>query len=172
MPFTPGTGYDLIARVVGTELSKELGGAVVVDNRPGASGIIGARSVARSAADGYTLLMIGEGILAAPYLSASNNFDAVAKLTPIVLAGYGTLLLTASVQSGFKSVSDLIIAAKAAPGKINYASPGVGTTMNIRMEQFANLAGIKLQHIPYRAAGALNDVLSGQVEIALIPIYQ
>jgi tripartite-type tricarboxylate transporter receptor subunit TctC len=173
VPFTPGTGYDLIARVVGTELSKELGGAVVVDNRPGASGIIGARSVARSAADGYTLLMIGEGILAAPYLSASNNFDAVAELTPIVLAGYGTLLLTASVQSGFKSVSDLVTAAKAAPGKINYASPGVGTTMNIRMEQFANLAGIKLQHIPYRgSAGALNDVLSGQVEIALIPIHQ
>jgi tripartite-type tricarboxylate transporter receptor subunit TctC len=173
VPFTPGTGYDLIGRVVGAELGKKLGEPIVVDNRPGASGIIGAKSVARSAADGYTLLMIGDGIMAAPFLSKANSFDAVTELTPIVLAGYGTLLLAASTKSGFKSVADLIAAAKAAPGKINYSSPGVGTTQNIRMEQFSDLAGIKLQHIPYRgSAGALNDLLSGEVQIALIPIHQ
>ena len=173
VPFTPGTGYDLIGRVVGDELGKKLGEAIVIDNRPGASGIIGARSVARSPADGYTLLMIGDGIIAAPFLSKSNNFDAIAELTPIVLAGYGTLMLAASPQSGFKSVSDLIAAAKASPGKVNYASPGVGTTQNIRTEQFSRLAGIKLQHIPYKgSAGALNDLISGQVEVALIPIHQ
>lgn len=173
VPFTPGTGYDLIGRVVGAELSKKLGEPIVIENRPGASGIIGARSVARSTADGYTLLMIGDGIMAAPLLSKSNNFDAVAELTPIVLAGYGTLMLAASTKSGFRSVSDLIAAAKASPGKINYASPGVGTTQNIRIEQFSRLAGIKLQHIPYKgSAGALNDLISGQVEIALVPIHQ
>lgn len=173
VPFTPGTGYDLIARVVGAELSKELHQAVVVENRPGASGIIGARSVARVAPDGYTLLMIGEGIIAAPYVSRSNHFDAVNELTPIVLAGYGTLVLAASPQSGIKSVTDLIAAAKARPGKINYSSPGVGTTQHIRMAQFSKLADIKLQHIPYKgSAGALNDLVGGQVELGLIPVHQ
>jgi tripartite-type tricarboxylate transporter receptor subunit TctC len=173
VPFTPGTGYDLIARLVGAELSKVLGEAVIVENRPGASSIIGARSVARSAADGHTLLMIGDGTMAAPYLSRSNSFDALVELAPIALTGYGTLLLTASTKSGFKSVADLLAAAKANPGKINYASPGVGTTMNIRMEQFSTLAGIKLQHIPFKgSAGALNDLISGQVELGLIPIHQ
>lgn len=173
VPFTPGTGYDLIARVAGAELSKKLREAVVVENQPGASGIIGARSVARAAPDGYTLLMIGDGIMAAPYISRSNKFDAVAELTPIVLAGYGTLVLAASPQSGIKSVTDLITAAKANPGKINYSSPGVGTTQHIRMEQFAKLANIRLQHIPYKgSAGALNDLIGGQVELGLIPIHQ
>jgi tripartite-type tricarboxylate transporter receptor subunit TctC len=173
VPFTPGTGYDTIARVVGPPLSDRLGVPVVVENKPGASSTIGAAGVARSDADGYTLAMIGEGTIAAAHLYPNSAFDPLADLAPIALAGFGTLVLVASNASEIRSVPDLLAKARERPGKLTYGSPGAGTSQHLKMEQLKTQAGIDLLHVPYRgSAGVMTDLLGGHVDLALVPIHQ
>ena len=171
VPFTPGTGIDLIARTIGPKLSERLGRPIVVDNRPGASGNIGTEAVVR-AQPGTTLLVSVNTLVMNAGLYPKLPFDPVKDLVPVSLTSWGQLILVASRQTGFKSVADLIAAARKTPGRINYASPGVGTPHHMSMELFKSTAGVYLTHIPYRGtAPAVTDLLGGQVDVAFLPIH-
>ncbi|MES3000096.1 MAG: tripartite tricarboxylate transporter substrate-binding protein, partial [Pseudomonadota bacterium] len=172
VPFTPGTGIDLIARTVGPKLGERLGRAVVVDNRAGASGNIGTEAVVRSAPNGSTLLVSVNTLVMNRSLYPQLPFDPVKDLVPVSLTSWGQLLLVASPKSGFKTAGDLVSAAKRKPGAINYASPGVGTPHHLSMELFKATAGVFLTHIPYRGtAQAVTDLLGGQVDVMFLPIH-
>lgn len=172
VPFTPGTGIDLIARTVGPKLGERLGRPVVVDNRPGASGNIGTEAVVRAKPDGNTLLVSVNTLVMNRSLYPQLAFDPVKDLVPVGLTSWGQLLLVTHPQSGFKSAAELVAAAKSRPGKLNYASPGVGTPHHMSMELFKQTAGVYLTHIPYRGtAPAVTDLLGGQVEAMFLPIH-
>src|SRR6476469_9329070 len=127
VPFTPGTGIDLIARTVGPKLGQRLGRPVVVDNRAGASGNIGTEAVVRAAPNGSTLLVSVNTLVMNRSLYPKLPFDPVKDLVPVSLTSWGQLVLVASPNAGYKSAAELIAAARSRPGSINYASPGVGT---------------------------------------------
>ena len=172
VPFTPGTGIDLIARTLGPRLSERLGRPVVVDNRAGASGNIGTEAVVRAAPNGSTLLVTVNTLVMNASLYPQLSFDPVKDLTPVTLTSWGQLLLVANPKTGFKSASDLVSAARQKPGHINYGSPGVGTPHHLAMELFKTTAGVFVTHIPYRGTGpALTDLLGGQIETMFLPIH-
>ena len=172
VPFTPGTGIDLIARTVGPKLGERLGRAVVVDNRPGASGNIGTEAVVRAAPNGSTLLVSVNTLVMNRSLYPQLPFDPVKDLMPVSLTSWGQLLLVTHPHSGMKTARDLVARAKANPGKLNYASPGVGTPHHMSMELFKQTAGVYLTHIPYRGtAQAVTDLLGGQVDAMFLPIH-
>jgi tripartite-type tricarboxylate transporter receptor subunit TctC len=172
VPFTPGTGIDLIARTVGPRLSERLGRPVVVDNRAGASGNIGTEAVVRAAPNGSTLLVTVNTLVMNASLYPQLTFDPVKDLIPVTLTSWGQLLLVAHPKTGFKNASDLVSAARQKPGRINYGSPGVGTPHHLAMELFKSTAGVFVTHIPYRGTGpALTDLLGGQIETMFLPIH-
>lgn len=172
VPFTPGTGMDIIARNVGPRLSDRLGQPVVIDNRPGASGNLGAELVARSAPDGYTVMVSGNPLVTSPHLYRNVPFKPLADFAPISLAAWGTLMLVANPGTRISSVADLVAQAKANPGKISYGSPGIGTPHHMSMELLRDRTGANLLHVPYKGtAGAVTDVLGGQINIMFIPIH-
>jgi tripartite-type tricarboxylate transporter receptor subunit TctC len=172
VPFTPGTGIDLIARTVGPRLGERLGRTVVVDNRPGASGNIGTEAVVRAAPNGSTLLVSVNTLVMNRGLYPQLPFDPVKDLVPVSLTSWGQLLLVTHPGTGFKTAADLLAAAKARPGKLNYASPGVGTPHHMSMELFKQTARVYLTHIPYRGtAPAVTDLLGGQVDAMFLPIH-
>ena len=172
VPFTPGTGIDLIARQIGPKLSERLGRPVVVDNRPGASGNLGTEAVVRAPADGGTLLVTVNTLVMNRALYPRLAFDAVKDLEPVSLTSWGQLLLVTSKASGITSVPDLLSRARARPGALNYASPGAGTPHHLAMELLKNQSRVFLTHIPYRGtAPALTDLLGGQVDLAFMPIH-
>jgi tripartite-type tricarboxylate transporter receptor subunit TctC len=172
VPFTPGTGIDLIARTVGPKLGERLGRPVVVDNRAGASGNIGTEAVVRAAPNGSTLLVSVNTLVMNRSLYPQLPFDPVKDLVPVSLTSWGQLLLVAHPQAGYQSAADLVAAAKRGPGAINYASPGVGTPHHLAMELFKARAGVFLTHIPYRGtAPAVADLLGGQVNVMFLPIH-
>jgi tripartite-type tricarboxylate transporter receptor subunit TctC len=166
-PFPPGGGTDIFARLVATKLSQSLGWTVIVENKPGAAGSIGVESVTKATPDGYTLVLGQTSNLAInPSLYPSLGYDPVKDLTPVVLVASTPLVLVASPKAPFKSLAELVAAAKAKPDSISIASPGNGTVGHLTSELFMRAAGIKLLHVPYKgAAPALNDVLGGQVDI-------
>jgi tripartite-type tricarboxylate transporter receptor subunit TctC len=172
VPFTPGTGIDLIARTVGPKLGERLGRPVMVENRAGASGNIGTEAVVRAHPDGSTLLVSVNTLVMNRSLYPQITFDPVKDLVPVSLTSWGQLILVASPRTGFKSAADLIAAAKRKPGAINYASPGVGTPHHLSMELFKATNGVFLTHIPYRgSAPAVTDLLGGQVDVGFLPIH-
>src|SRR5258707_3394889 len=141
VPFTPGTGMDMIARTVGPKLWERLGQPVIIENKPGASGNIGAEMVARSAPDGHTVMITANTMLIAASLYRNVPYDPLADLSPISLAARGTLLLTANPKANINSVADLIAQAKANPGKLTYASPRAGTPHPMSLDLFSGLTG-------------------------------
>jgi tripartite-type tricarboxylate transporter receptor subunit TctC len=172
VPFTPGTGIDLIARTVGPKLAERLGRPVVVDNRAGASGNIGTEAVVRAAPNGQTLLVSVNTLVMNRSLYPKLPFDPVKDLVPVSLTSWGQLVLVASPRTGFKTATGLIDAAKKRPGAINYASPGVGTPHHLSMELFKATNHVFLTHIPYRGtAPAVTDLLGGQVDVGFLPIH-
>jgi tripartite-type tricarboxylate transporter receptor subunit TctC len=172
VPFTPGTGIDIVARTVGPRLSQRLQRPVVVENRTGASGNIGTEAVVRAPADGNTLLVSVSTLVMNKGLYPQLPFDPVKDLVPVSLTSWGQLILVAPPVTGFKSAGDLVAAAKARPGRLNYASPGVGTPHHMSMELFKQTAGVFLTHIPYRGtAQAVTDLLGGQVDAMFLPIH-
>jgi tripartite-type tricarboxylate transporter receptor subunit TctC len=172
VPFTPGTGMDIIARNVGPKLSDRLGQPVVIDNRPGASGNLGAELVAKAAPDGYTVMVSGNPLVVSPHLYRNTPYNPLTDFAPISLAAYGTLLLVANPGTKINSVGDLIAQAKANPGKITYASPGIGTPHHMSMELLKDLTGTNLLHVPYKgSAGAVTDTLGGQINVMFMPIH-
>ena len=172
VPFTPGTGMDIVARQVQPHLAKLLGRPVVVDNRPGASGNIGAESVVRAAPDGQTLLVTANTLVMSKALYPNLSFDPVQDLQPVSLTSHGTLMLVASQASGIHSAQAFIARAKARPGALNYASPGNGTPHHLAMELLKVQTRSFITHIPYRGTGpAVTDLLGGQVDVMFLPIH-
>jgi len=166
VPFAPGGGTDLIARTLGSVMQKSLAQSVIIDNKPGGGTIIGTEAVARSPADGYTLLVATFAHAVNPSLQARMPFDTGKAFVPIILLGKGPNVLVVRSDSPFKTVKDLVAAARANPGKLTYASQGNGTSAHLAGEMFANLAKVQMIHVPYRGAGpAITDLLGGQVDM-------
>ena len=172
VPFTPGTGMDTIARAVAPRLAERLGRPVIVENTPGASGNIGADRVAKSAADGNTVLMGANTMLIAAQLYKNVAFDPVKDFSPVSMAAWGTLMLVANPKTSIKTMGDLIAQAKARPGHVVYGSPGVGTPHHMAMELFKAQTGLFMLHVPYRGtAGYTQDLLSGELNVGFLPVH-
>lgn len=172
VPYTPGTGNDILARTVGQRINEKWKTPVVVENRPGASGNIGTAAVARAASDGQTLLVGPNNFVINPYVFKDAQYDPFKDFEPVALLGWGRLLLVANPATRFANARDLIEAAKAQPGRITYASPGSGTPHHVSMELFKVVAGIDLLHVPYKgSAGAVTDVIAGNVNVMFLPIH-
>ena len=170
--FTPGTGIDIIARSVGQKLQERLGQPVIVENKPGASGNIGTEAVARAKPDGHTLLVTVSTIVMNPALYKSLPFDPLKDFAPISLTAWGSLVLAVPGSAKIDSAAQLVAATKAAPGKLNYASPGVGTPHHLAMELFKNVTATNITHVPYKGtAGAITDLLGGQIDAMFAPIH-
>jgi tripartite-type tricarboxylate transporter receptor subunit TctC len=172
VPFTPGTGMDTIARVVAPRLSERLGQSVVVQNQPGASGNIGAEAVAKSAPDGYTVLMGANTMLMASQMYKGVAFDPVKDFAPVSMAAYGSLMLVANPKTGIKSLPELVKQAQARPGSISFGSPGVGTPHHMAMELFKLESNTFMLHVPYRgSAGYTQDLLGGELNVGFLPVH-
>jgi tripartite-type tricarboxylate transporter receptor subunit TctC len=169
VPFPPGGGTDIQSRIVGQKLAEALGQQVVIDNRPGAGGSIGAELAAKAAGDGYTLWSGQTSNLAInPTLLAKIAYDPVRDFTPISLYTTSQLVLVVNAGSPVKSVKDLIAVAKASPGRFTFGSPGTGTVGHLGGEILKQAAGIDLIHVPYKGASpALTDLIGGQIHLYL-----
>ena len=170
VPFPPGPS-DTLARVYSQKLSEQLGQTFVVEDRPGATGTLGAAVVAHATPDGYTLLSSPDLPLVKAPLLLKVPYDPVKDFEPVAAVGEDSNILAASAGSGFKTMADLLTAAKAKPGAINYASAGNGSPGQLCSEMVGLEAGIKLSHVPYRGAGpATEAVLSGEVQLFCGPV--
>jgi tripartite-type tricarboxylate transporter receptor subunit TctC len=166
VPFAPGGGTDLIARTLAAGMSKELGQQIIVDNKPGAGTIIGTDSVAKSPPDGYAIVIATFAHAVNPSMVPKLPYASDKAFTPITLIGKGPNVLVVRADGPYKTVKDLLAAAKARPGKLTYASQGNGTSAHLAGEMFTNLAKVQLTHVPYRGAGpAITDLLGGQVDM-------
>lgn len=172
VPFSPGTGQDILARALGQKLSERWKVAVVVENKPGASGNIGSELVAKAPADGHTLMMTGTTFVLNPALSKAARYNPLTSFAPVVLVAAGELAFAVTADSPARSLKDFIERAKSHPGAIYYASPGNGTPHHLAMELFKLNTGIKLTHVPYKGtAGAINDLAGGHVEAMIVPVH-
>lgn len=166
VPFSPGGGTDTVARTLAVGMSRDLGQTVIVENKPGAGTIIGDDYVAKSAPDGYTLVVATFAHAVNPSLQPHMPFDTDKAFAPVMLLARGPNVLVVRADSPYKSVQDVITAARAHPGKLTFASQGNGTSAHLAGEMFQNLAKVKLTHVPYKGAGpAMTDLLSGQVNM-------
>jgi tripartite-type tricarboxylate transporter receptor subunit TctC len=173
VPFTPGTGMDIIARNVGPKLTERLGQPVVVENRPGASGNIGAEMVARAPGDGHTIMVGANTLVIAVHLYRNVPFNPLTDFTPVTLAATTTLVVATNPGAGMNTVRELIARAKSEPGKFTYGSPGVATPHHMAMELFQDLTGTDFLHVPYKGTGpAVTDLVSGQINIMFLPLHQ
>ena len=168
VPFSPGGSTDITARVLAQKLSEAWRHQVVVDNRAGAGGNIGAEAVARAAPDGYTLLLATTGVMSINmFLYRSLSYDAARDLAPVTQIGSLPLILVVHPSLPARSVKELIAIAKARPGALTYASSGVGGATHMTAELFRMMAGVDIVHVPYKGSGqALVDLVSGQVVVA------
>jgi tripartite-type tricarboxylate transporter receptor subunit TctC len=172
VPFTPGTGMDILARTLAPHFQAAWGQAIVVENRPGASGNLGANAVAKAPGDGLTLLMGVNTLVINPALYDNMGYDPLKDLAPIGLCATGSFLLVASASSKLRSVDELVREARARPGKLDYASPGIATPHHLAMELFKLEAKVSITHIPFSGtAGAVNAVLSGDVPLMFLPVH-
>src|SRR4051794_38816284 len=165
VPYAAGGGNDLMARIAGEKMSKTLGQQVVIENRPGAGGSTATRQVARNAPDGYTLVIGGTGTLAVnPTLYQNVGYDPRKDFAPVGLIGASALVVLTHPALPVRNMRDLIALAKKDPGKINYASAGVGSGIHLGTVLFEMMADVKLTHVPYRgSAPALTDLIGGDV---------
>lgn len=166
VPFTPGGGTDVVGRALIVAMQKELGQAVIIDNKPGAGTVIGTDLVAKAPPDGHTLLMTTSAIAVNDSLVKKLPYDTDKDITEIALICTGPNVLVTQPNSPFKTVADVIAAAKAAPGRLSYASSGNGSAVHMAGELFKSMAKVDITHVPYRGAGpAYNDLIGGQVDL-------
>jgi tripartite-type tricarboxylate transporter receptor subunit TctC len=172
VPYTAGSGFDIVARTVGQKIAERWSQPFIVDNKPGASGTIGTELVANAPPDGYTLLGSGGPHAVYPSLIKNLRFDPVASFTPIGVAATGSLALVVNPAAlPVNSVAELIAAIRAKPGRYNFSSPGVGNLQHLGMELFRQEFKLDVQHVPYRGATmAITDLVSGEVQFAYLPV--
>lgn len=164
VPSPPAGGTDIIARVLAQHFSTSLGQQFFVENRPGAGNMIGIESVARAAPDGYTLLFVPSTLALNSVMYKKVSYDPVRDFAPITLAAVAPNVLVVNPKVPAHSIAELVALAKQKPGQLTYGTPGIGTSPHMSMELFKSLAGIDLQHVPYRGtAPAMTDVISGQI---------
>ncbi len=180
VPFPPGGGNDTVARAIAQQLGPDLGQAVVVDNRPGAGGAVGAELAAKAPPDGYTLFLAGVGShVVNPNLHARLAYDPVKDFAPITLLASAPSVLVVNPAVPARTVAEFTAYARANPGKLNYASNGNGSAAQLAAAMYESMAGVKMVHVPYKGiAPALTDLLSGEVQlmfgtvVALVPHIQ
>ncbi|HEX4326987.1 MAG TPA: tripartite tricarboxylate transporter substrate binding protein [Burkholderiales bacterium] len=166
--FAPGGPNDVLARVLAQRLSLDTGSQFVVENKPGAGGIIGTDAVAKAAPDGYTLLFNSGPFTMSPALQAKMPYDTEGDFTPITRVGQSPMVLQVPPTSPHKTVKQLVDFARANPGKLTYGSGGIGSTPHLTTEQFAMVTGIKLLHVPYKGGGqSIQALMAGEVDILL-----
>lgn len=172
VPFTPGTGPDIIARFVAEKLTAKLGQPVVVENVVGASGNIGSQQAARAKPDGHTLMSSVNTLVMNASLYKNLPYDPVTDFVPLGLTAWGSLVLVANPSQKPNTLAEVIAAAKAAPKSLTYGSPGVGTPHHLSMALVETSAGIELLHVPYKGtAGAVQDLLGGQIGYMFLPVH-
>ena len=173
IPIAPGGTTDILGRVLGQELTRNLGQQFIIENRPGASGIIGTEAVARSPGDGYTLLLTTSTHTINPSLYRKLPYESLSDFTPISLMASSPMVLVVNPSLPARNVQELITLAKKSDGALNYGSAGAGTPSHLVVELFSSSADIRMGHIPYRGGGpSLTDVISGQIQLkfsAIVP---
>jgi tripartite-type tricarboxylate transporter receptor subunit TctC len=171
VPAAPGGSFDALARILAQGLSERWPHRMIVDNRPGGGGNIGAGAVAKADPDGYTLLTWNDSLLINPWLFKEVPFDPKKDFTPISLSMYSPNVLAAHPSAGIKTFEEFLKAARSAPGKLNYGSPGNGSPGHLSAEILKQLAKIDVVHVPYRGAGpAIIDLVGGQIPLGMIAI--
>jgi tripartite-type tricarboxylate transporter receptor subunit TctC len=172
VPYTPGTGIDILARAIGADIQQRWGQAVVVDNKPGASGNIGTGLAARAEPDGNTILMIAKTFVTNVSIFKSIPYDPVKSFTPIIKLATGSIVLGVHPSLPVKSAKEFITYVKARPGEVNYGSPGFATPHHLAMEMFKQATGTNLTHIPYKGtSGSMSDLLGNHVSSMFIPTH-
>jgi len=170
VPFAPGGGTDLIARILSQHLSQRLGQSFVVENRPAGSGIVGADHVAKSAPDGYTLLFAFSSLSSSAKLFSKLPYDPVRDFVPVALATTSPLLVVVPASLPAKDLREFIAHARAMPGKLNYGSSGPGSSPHLATELFMSLTGVQMAHISYKGIGpAITALLANEVQFSLVP---
>jgi tripartite-type tricarboxylate transporter receptor subunit TctC len=169
VPSSAGAGVtDIMARLVGRHLSARIGQQIVIDNRPGASGILGSEVVSRAAPDGYTLLIANVSLVVNPFLYPKMPYDPLTDFMPVTMVNSAPLLLVVHPSIAARSVTELITYAKSHPGQLNYGSGGLGSTPYLAAELFKSLSGIDVLHVPYKGgAPALSDLVGGQLSFMI-----
>ena len=167
--FAPGGAMDIVARTVGQKMAASIGQTVVIDNKPGAASNIAIRQLIDSPPDGYTVMLVANGLTANPLLYTQQPFDPNADVVPISLVARLPVVIAAGAKSELSTLKKVIEASKARPGSVNYGSPGSGSTPHLATEMFARAAGIELTHVPYKGGKpAITDVLGGQLPLVAV----
>lgn len=171
VPFTPGSATDIMARIVGEKLGTAWGQTVIVDNKPGAGGTVGSAFVAKSEPDGYTLLVVSTGHVVNPVLYPGLSYDTVGDFAGITPLASLPNVLVVGANSPIKNVQELIAAAKANPGKLNYASAGTGSATHVNAEKFRAVTGIQATHIPFKGTPeTITETVAGRVDFMFTPV--
>ena len=167
--FAPGGAMDIVARTVGQKMAASIGQTVVIDNKPGAASNIAIRQLIDSPPDGYTIMLVANGLTANPLLYTQQPFDPNTDVVPISLVARLPVVIAAGAKSELSTLKKVIEASKARPGSVNYGSPGSGSTPHLATEMFARAAGIELTHVPYKGGKpAITDVLGGQLPLVAV----
>jgi tripartite-type tricarboxylate transporter receptor subunit TctC len=169
--FPPGGPIDIQARLIAQKLSERLKQAVVVENRPGADGVLATNALATAEPDGHTLILVSIGFATVPSLNKKLPYDPEKDFAPVVYTAAGSMVLVANPTLPAKTISELLALARSRPGQINYGSAGIASSNHLGVELLARSAGVRMNHVPYKgAAPATTDLLSGQIDIMLNPI--
>ena len=172
VPFPPGGSNDVVGRIVANQLGQKLGQTIFVDNRAGAGGVVGTDLAAKSAADGYTLLVISIAHVVDPFIY-KEPFDPIKDFVPVAILATGTNVLTVNPNVPVHSVKELLDLAKAKPGYLNYASAGIGSFQNLSGELFKLIAGVDIVHVPYKGGGpSMLAVIAGEAQVMFSSIVQ
>jgi tripartite-type tricarboxylate transporter receptor subunit TctC len=162
----PGGSNDTFARAIGKKLADALGQPVIVDNKPAAGGVIANAYVAKAPPDGYNLVVLSSTFTTGAAIRSNLQYDAVKSFKPVAMLGKGPMLITVANESPYRTIGELVAAAKANPGKLNYGTSGAGSINHFATELFTDAAGIRMTHVPYKGMGpATNDLLGGQIQV-------
>ena len=168
VPFSAGASNDVIARAIAASLAKRLDAAVIVENKAGAAGVLGADFVAKSAKDGSVLLLTSSSFLTAAATQKELPYDPLAAFAPVAMVGRGPMILVVSATTSYKSPADIVAAARAKPGVLNYGTAGVGSIAHLTTELLDDTAKIQMVHVPYKgAANAATDLAAGQIQVMI-----